>query len=336
MCQYVRAYEGSEPYIFVSYAHRDREQVLPVIRQLYERKYRIWYDEGINPGTEWPRNIAVHLERAAAVFVFVSRHFLDSKNCRNEVTHTPADKKMYAINVDGSDMQTLLAYGKTAGVEPGAMEKMCKAAPYDLDNTLIDRLENDLGEELMGDGISGYQYAIDKKRHYNVWNILLGVAAALFIGFGVGLYGLYDGWFDHMLPARQPVIEAAAPTAQPQEGVSVDDTLIGSVLPVSFSSDEDKHAVYQKLGWSQPDEMTYADLVGMGGLTELEIWADEPIYDLSFAAYLPDLEVISLYGALVTDLSPLGECPKLKTVKITADMLPVELPEDRRFEVEIV
>ena len=336
MSEYVRAYEGSEPYVFVSYAHRNSEQVLPVIRRLYEGKYRIWYDEGINPGTEWPRNIAMHLERAAAVFVFVSRHFLDSKNCRNEVSHTPTDKKIYAINIGGEDIQILLACGKTAGVEASSMEKLRKAATYDLDDTLIDRLEQDLGGEYIGDGISGYQYAIDKKRHHNVWNILLGVAAALFIGFGVGLYGLYDGWFDDMLPARQPVIEAAAPTAQPLEGVSIDDTLIGSVLPVAFSSDEEKNAVYHKLGWTQDDELTYADLMGMEGLAELAIWGDEPIYELSFAAYLPDLEVITLHNAWVTDLTPLRECPNLKTVTVTADMLPMEIPADRAFAVEII
>lgn len=336
MCEYVRAYEGSEPYIFVSYAHKDSDKVLPVIRQLYEGKYRVWYDEGINPGTEWPRNIAIHLERAAAVFVFVSRHFLDSKNCRNEVSHIPEEKEMYAINVDGTDIRTLWAYGKTAGVESTSMEKMRKAAAYDLDDTLVDRLGHDLVGDYIGDGISGYQYAIDKKRHHNVWNILLGVAAALFIGFGAGLYGLYDGWFDELLPARQSVIETAVPTAPRQEVVSIDDTLIGSVLPVAFSSDEEKNAVYQKFGWSQPDEMTYADLMEMEGLTDLEIWDDEPIYDLSFAAYLPDLEVITLHNAWITDLTPLRECPSLKIVTVTADMLPMEIPADRAFVIKVI
>ena len=335
MDEYVRAYEGGEPYIFVSYAHKDSKRVLPVIRQLYERKYRVWYDEGINPGSEWPANIARHLMAASAVFVFVSRSFLDSENCRNEVKYAPVDSKMYVINVGGSTVQSLFDYAKTAGVDEPLIEKMRNAAAYDLDDMLIAKLENSIGREFIGDGITGYQYAIEKKRHFNVWNMMLGLAGALFVVFGVSLYGLYDGWFDGLLPARQPVIEAVAPSEPPEEGVSIDDTIIGSVLPVSFSSAEEKNAVYQILGWTQPDEMTYADLVGMKGLTHLGI-GDEPIYDLSFAAYLPDLEVITLHTARITDLSPLGGCPKLKTVAITADMLPMELPADRLFAVEVL
>ena len=332
---YVRAYEGNEPYIFVSYAHKDSERVLPVIRQLYARKYRVWYDEGINPGSEWPANIARHLMAASAVFVFVSRSFLDSENCRNEVKYAPGDRKMYLINVGGGTIQSLLAYGKTAGVDEPLIEKMRKAAAYDPDDTLIAKLVDTIGREFIGDGITGYQYAIDRKRHFNIWNQMLWLAGALIVVFSVALYGLYDGWFDGLLPARQPVMEAAAPTMPPEEGVSAGDTIIGSVLPVSFSSEEEKPAVYQILGWSRPDEMTYADLLGMEGLAHLEI-GDEPIYDLSFAAYLPNLEAVTLHSARVTDLSPLGGCPKLKTVEITADMLPVELPADRVFEVEVI
>jgi len=333
---YVRAYEGSEPYIFVSYAHKDGEKVLPVLRQLYERKYRVWYDEGINPGSEWPDNIARHLMAASAVFLFVSRNFLDSENCRNEVKHAPAHMETYVISVDGGTLQSLMAYAKTAGVDESLIERMRKAAVYDLDDALIAKLESVIGREFIGDGINGYQYAIEKKRHFNAWNMMLGLAGALVVAFSIALYGLYGGWFDDLLPARQPPdTEVAAPTAPPQEGVSIDDTVIGSVLPVAFSSAEEKEAVYQKLGWTQPDEMTYMDLMGMEGLTHLEIW-DDPIYDLSFAAYLPDLEVITVQHGRITDLTPLGKCPKLKTVEVTADMLPIELPEGRLFEVEII
>ena len=38
------AYTGDEPYLFVSYSHRDVEQVYPILDALYDRKYRIWYD----------------------------------------------------------------------------------------------------------------------------------------------------------------------------------------------------------------------------------------------------------------------------------------------------
>jgi hypothetical protein len=48
----IPAYEGKEPYIFVSYAHKDSPAVFHIVEQLSARGYRIWYDEGIEPGSE--------------------------------------------------------------------------------------------------------------------------------------------------------------------------------------------------------------------------------------------------------------------------------------------
>ena len=61
----IPAYNGSEPYIFVSYAHKDSEAVYRTIEKLTSLGYRIWYDEGIKPGVEWPENIAIHLDQCS-------------------------------------------------------------------------------------------------------------------------------------------------------------------------------------------------------------------------------------------------------------------------------
>jgi hypothetical protein len=206
-----------------------------------------------------------------------------------------------------------------------------------LGDGLIDKLINEggLGDDLIGDGVDGYQYSIENKKSFNVWNMMLGLAAVLAVAFAVPLYGLYSGWFDDILPAKQPVVEAVAPTAPPQEVISIDTNMIGSILPVKFSSDEEKSAVYEKLGWEQPYEMTYKDLVNMDWVDHLEI-GYEPIADIRFAAYLPNLETVTLSSSYITDLSPLIECPKLKTVQVSVDMLPVEIPENRFFEVELI
>ena len=78
-------YEGNAPYIFISYAHKDVDMVLPIIYGLQERGYRIWYDVGIEAGTEWPEYIAEHLANAACVIAFISEAALDSQNCRREI-----------------------------------------------------------------------------------------------------------------------------------------------------------------------------------------------------------------------------------------------------------
>ncbi|MHB1314520.1 MAG: toll/interleukin-1 receptor domain-containing protein [Christensenellales bacterium] len=323
MSGYVRAYEGNDPYLFVSYAHKDSDMVLPVIRELYNQKYRVWYDEGIAPGSEWPQNIARHLQEAAAVIVFVSENSLASSNCENEVAvATEQKKKTIPICLDGASKHSLLS----------------DIEALHLDEGLINRLTNNgyIGSEFIGDGIAGYQYAIGTKKSFNIWNLMLGFAAVLAIAFSVSLYGLYNGWFDNLLPAKQQsVLDTIAPAAQQEAAIPISSNIIGSVLPVRFSSDEEKNAVYQKLGWTQPFEITYNDLLGMNGLTHLEI-SNEPIYDIAFAAYFPNLEVITLSSSQITDLSPLVECQKLKTVQISADMLPLTLPKIWNFEIEVI
>ena len=78
----IRPYEGTDPYIFISYAHRDKDRVLPVLRSLSERGYRIWFDEGIDPGTEWAESIAGHLENSRVCLFFLSPFSAVSQNCR--------------------------------------------------------------------------------------------------------------------------------------------------------------------------------------------------------------------------------------------------------------
>ena len=83
--QRVKPYEGPDPYIFVSYAHRDYERIDPILRELKARGYRFWYDEGIDPGTEWPENIARHLENSSVCLSFLSPYSAASNNCRREI-----------------------------------------------------------------------------------------------------------------------------------------------------------------------------------------------------------------------------------------------------------
>ena len=78
-------YEGSEPYIFISYAHKDAAQVIPIITGLQERGFWVWYDAGIEAGTEWPEYIAEHLIGCACVVAFISNAALASQNCRREI-----------------------------------------------------------------------------------------------------------------------------------------------------------------------------------------------------------------------------------------------------------
>ena len=90
-----KPYEGDEKYIFVSYCHKDKEMVFPIIEQLVKDGYRIWYDEGIDPGTEWPEIIAQHLNECSAVLAFITENSLNSHNCRREISFALLKKKLF-------------------------------------------------------------------------------------------------------------------------------------------------------------------------------------------------------------------------------------------------
>lgn len=94
----LRPYEGTQPYIFVSYAHKNDAAVLEIIGTLQSRGFRVWYDEGIEAGSEWPESIASHLERAQLVLAFLSPAYLQSDNCRKEMNYALTKKKP-VINV---------------------------------------------------------------------------------------------------------------------------------------------------------------------------------------------------------------------------------------------
>ena len=95
---YFKPYEGSEPYIFVSYAHSDSNSVMEVLTDMHSHGYRIWYDEGIEVGSEWPECIAEHLNGAHLMLAFISQGYMRSDNCRREM-HYALMKRIKVINI---------------------------------------------------------------------------------------------------------------------------------------------------------------------------------------------------------------------------------------------
>lgn len=82
----VRPYTGREPYIFISYAHRNETEVYRIIERMQAEGYRIWYDRGIDPGTEWADNIAERVASCDYFIAFITREYLESTNCLDELS----------------------------------------------------------------------------------------------------------------------------------------------------------------------------------------------------------------------------------------------------------
>ena len=45
-------YQGEEPYLFLSYSHRNADAAAEAIRYLKAAGFRVWYDEGVIPATQ--------------------------------------------------------------------------------------------------------------------------------------------------------------------------------------------------------------------------------------------------------------------------------------------
>ena len=319
----VRAYEGNKSYIFVSYAHKDSAIVLPVIEQLYNNKYRVWYDEGITPGSEWPHNIATHLENADTVIIFVSDNSLASINCENEVVRTrELNKNIIAYNLNNKH-KDLNDYPQVDNVAD---------------------LINSLDERLIGDGISGYEKINEKGKSHYLWNIILALSILLAIGLGYLMYGINSGYFDEYLPARQ-IVEVN--TEKPQEEQA--DTINSDLLAQAILSQLGKDELMKEVEFSDVDTMIhYCENFGYdyidSRLTYFDLTNDHrkeanlfKVTDemLELLKYYPELETIRIYDGNISSLSPLKECPYLKEVAIGFDMLPIDIDEDMHFDIYI-
>lgn len=76
--------QKNEKYIFISYAHKDTDLVLPMINTMKEAGFRLWYDAGIEAGTEWAEYIEERILGADSFILFLSKASVESQNCREE------------------------------------------------------------------------------------------------------------------------------------------------------------------------------------------------------------------------------------------------------------
>ena len=73
--------DEEKPYIFISYSHRDRDTVLPIIKELYESGWKIWYDEGLTIGDRYDETLETRVRKCTAFLLFVSKNSMNSRYC---------------------------------------------------------------------------------------------------------------------------------------------------------------------------------------------------------------------------------------------------------------
>lgn len=97
--------DESKKYIFISYAHKDSEKVVPIVSRLMDEGFNVWYDEGIDPGTEWDENIAKHINECAYFIAFITSSYIDSKNCKDELNFSrDLDKEQLLVYLEDVEL----------------------------------------------------------------------------------------------------------------------------------------------------------------------------------------------------------------------------------------
>lgn len=100
------AYRGKEPYIFISYAHLDKDLVFPEIKRFCDAGFYVWYDEGIAPGNEWTDEIAAALERCAVFVVMLTPESVRHENVTNEIYYALDERKPFvAIHLAKTELK---------------------------------------------------------------------------------------------------------------------------------------------------------------------------------------------------------------------------------------
>ena len=146
-------------FIFISYAHKDGDIVLPIIEKLQER-FNVWYDKGIRLGKEWDDEITEHLNTCSIFIYMVSSKSLKSTNCKDEIAYA-RDSEIPFINIFIEDIKLegtfKLRYGRY---------QMCYLKNYPNLDLLVDEVDR----SIKGFNVNVYKQdvilSLDKKNDF--------------------------------------------------------------------------------------------------------------------------------------------------------------------------
>lgn len=363
-------YSGEEPYGFISYAHGDAARVLPVIAALHRDRFRLWYDAGIEAGTNWPEVVADHLRQAGTVVFFLSGRFLRSQNCVREVHYAVAQRKpMIAVYLEPLELPGDLAMQfSTAAVIHGEA-----AAPQ----TIGEEAEGLLGPAFRGDGVTGYETVRVQRHAGNVWRILSLVFLALFFLTVLLVAGYLRGWFPS-LGAKTVMVDPAPGVTTEAGAVSIttfQDSFSRDILLRAYQETSlylcgnalvsDPSAIrFQGGAWTAggvPVEPgrgdvlplviekkdlaclalvdqgigSFDELAALDGLVYLDI-SGNPVRDLSFLSAFPAIKTLKLIGVDAKDYSVLRSLPALEAVYVDLAALEPVLDVLEGTDVDVI
>ena len=267
MSNFFKPYEGKRPYLFISYPHKESETVVDTIRILHEQRYRLWYDEGIPAGSDWPANIARHMQECDAVICFISDHFLKSQNCFSEIrAAVHLRKPILVVYLDDSvptgAWADLLKDRKTIGLCSTPQQR----AQAILDASFISRRFRHSWRERMPRGIVGF-----------------AASFMLFLASAAALAGLVSGyWTVPQAPAT--VEQTEKPQLEEPPPAVVDLGEAEKYFAIEFPDAQQEQAIRNALG-TDSEKIVSGDLMN---ITRLYFCGNMTLKNTSGIAFDPD------------------------------------------------
>lgn len=154
------AYVGAEPYLFVSYSHRDSKDVYRVLDELHDRKFRIWYDDSCENGNDFRDELRQRIKDCSGILLFVSKSSMSSAYCGMEIiVAREYGKRLYPIYLDDESsvppaFELLLSNTHHSSITD--MKKLIVSMVRDLPAEAMDRLTilDDILEKCEDNGTS--------------------------------------------------------------------------------------------------------------------------------------------------------------------------------------
>jgi DNA/RNA endonuclease G (NUC1) len=90
--------------LFISYAHKDRDRVSPVVSLLEDAGWLVWWDRDIEPGIEWRQELDRVLIECRAIIVFWSKFSIHSEEVKRESEIGLQQSKLIPILLDSDQI----------------------------------------------------------------------------------------------------------------------------------------------------------------------------------------------------------------------------------------
>ena len=132
-----KPYEGTKPYVFISYSHQDKTECTQLADLFYSHGVRCWYDDGLHFGDDWNLSIATHLEDAAVCLLLLSPNSAASEYVKNELSYANSKRvPVYSLLTKPfsipSDIELMTGRIQRIEMLPGFERELLKALPAEV------------------------------------------------------------------------------------------------------------------------------------------------------------------------------------------------------------